>query len=151
MKWKTWMLWILPFAIVGTALLWSYRARTTDLRPIASLSMRAAASAALRSDFDGGLGVAIWVSPAPTTTWANDRLPDWAKTDYIRCVAWQTDYYVIYSQDGEYLARGVIHGWVAVNKDEETWIFELTRSDEISGETVTLIDAWDGPPQEDGA
>ena len=150
MKWKNWLLWVLPFAALGAALLWSYQARTTDLRPIASPPMMAAARAALWTQTHEGAGVSIYVSPAPTTAWANDRLPEWAKADFSRCVEWETDYHVIYNVDRDYLASGSFHGWVAVSESEETWILELTQVNVISGETATLIDAWDGPSQDDG-
>ena len=144
------ILLILPFVLLGVALTITRMIRAADPRPAAKVRMMVTAYENLRTDyFVQNYVLFHWISQAVTIEEESDRLPSWAGSG-SRCYRWEADFHVRNRLTQNAVAEGRYQGWCVVGPDKAVRILELRRIDDLSGETVTLIDAWDGPSQDDG-
>lgn len=86
-----------------------------------------------------------------------ERMPDWARDQYVACVYWEDEYHTesTISQPGPDMIRirhGVGWGWILLSKDLEFHILETnlrwTISEdgvETESESQRFINAWDDP------
>ena len=115
-----------------------------DLRHIGKIELHRVAKEELEAVYGRhrSLSMGVWQDLEPGM-WANDRLPDWASSDFDSCVYW-TDRYSV-SQSQRPYASGVVQGWIAIARDMELLILEISYVEDETGKAETLIDQWSGP------
>ena len=79
---------------------------------------------------------------------APDRFPEWARSQYEACIYW-TDEFRMNNRQGGVAAKGRVWGWIVINRKLDYQILEVAYEDEETGETHTLLSAWDEPVDEE--
>jgi len=84
---------------------------------------------------------------------AEDRFPEWGRDQFEGCYYWEDEFSSSNQMGGLRRGAGKVWGWVLINGELESHVLEISYEDEETGETHTLLDAWEEPneePSEDG-
>ena len=96
-------------------------------------------------------------TPASEGVLDPERMPDWARDQYVACVYWEDEYHTesTVSQPGPdmlSIRHGTGWGWILLNKDLEFHVLETNlqwtiTEDDVEVESVTrkFVDAWENP------
>jgi len=119
----------------------------TDLRPLAVVMLVQKTDALLEEAVVNGLYTQFDQHYEAPGVLAPERFPEWGRDTYAECIYW-TDEFTMRMLGGADPLEGRAWGWILINKDLDSHILEIGYENVETGETVTLLSAWDEPTDE---